>query len=68
MRAALTRSSHIGLASFFFVFGALPYWFKVHKHLNEVLGCWALTFPNGMPLPPLSALSTPSILTLMRCR
>jgi hypothetical protein len=24
----------------------LPYWFKLHKHLNEILGCWALTFPN----------------------
>ena len=36
-----------GLAVFFFIFGALPYWFKVHKHLHEILGCWALTFPNG---------------------
>ncbi|KAJ8468645.1 hypothetical protein ONZ45_g17174 [Pleurotus djamor] len=35
-----------GLAVFFFFFGALPYWFKLHKHLNEILGCWALTFPN----------------------
>ncbi|KAI9448713.1 voltage-dependent anion channel-domain-containing protein [Lactarius psammicola] len=35
-----------GLAVFFFVFGVLPYWFKVHKHLSEILGCWALTFPN----------------------
>ncbi|KAF9046834.1 hypothetical protein BDZ89DRAFT_61734 [Hymenopellis radicata] len=35
-----------GLAIFFFVFGILPYWFKLHKHLNEILGCWALTFPN----------------------
>ncbi|KZT18856.1 hypothetical protein NEOLEDRAFT_89147 [Neolentinus lepideus HHB14362 ss-1] len=35
-----------GLAAFFFVFGALPYWWKVHKHLSEILGCWALTFPN----------------------
>ncbi|PSR72182.1 hypothetical protein PHLCEN_2v11974, partial [Hermanssonia centrifuga] len=35
-----------GLAVFFFVFGALPYWFKLHKHLSEILGCWALTFPN----------------------
>ncbi|EIN03552.1 hypothetical protein PUNSTDRAFT_146990 [Punctularia strigosozonata HHB-11173 SS5] len=35
-----------GLAVFFFVFGALPYWFKLHKHLHEILGCWALTFPN----------------------
>lgn len=42
-----------GLAVFFFFFGALPYWFKVHKHLNEVLGCWALTFPNGaLPISP----------------
>ncbi|CAL1707974.1 unnamed protein product [Somion occarium] len=35
-----------GLAVFFFLFGALPYWFKLHKHLDEILGCWALTFPN----------------------
>ncbi|KAF5388724.1 hypothetical protein D9757_004805 [Collybiopsis confluens] len=35
-----------GLAVFFFVFGILPYWFKLHKHLHEILGCWALTFPN----------------------
>ncbi|KAK0244551.1 voltage-dependent anion channel-domain-containing protein [Armillaria nabsnona] len=35
-----------GLAVFFFFFGILPYWFKLHKHLNEILGCWALTFPN----------------------
>ncbi|EPQ50465.1 hypothetical protein GLOTRDRAFT_16750, partial [Gloeophyllum trabeum ATCC 11539] len=35
-----------GLAVFFFVFGVLPYWFKLHKHLSEILGCWALTFPN----------------------
>ncbi|KAJ3518185.1 hypothetical protein NLJ89_g31 [Agrocybe chaxingu] len=35
-----------GLAIFFFFFGALPYWFKVHKRLDEILGCWALTFPN----------------------
>ncbi|ETW79319.1 C4-dicarboxylate transporter [Heterobasidion irregulare TC 32-1] len=36
-----------GLAIFLFVFGVLPYWFKLHKHLHEILGCWALTFPNG---------------------
>ncbi|KAI0060713.1 hypothetical protein BV25DRAFT_923793 [Artomyces pyxidatus] len=35
-----------GLAVFLFVFGLLPYWFKLHKHLSEILGCWALTFPN----------------------
>ncbi|KIY73632.1 hypothetical protein CYLTODRAFT_434029 [Cylindrobasidium torrendii FP15055 ss-10] len=35
-----------GLAVFFFIMAALPYWFKVHKHLHEILGCWALTFPN----------------------
>lgn len=28
-----------GLAVFFFIFGALPYWFKLHKHLDEILGC-----------------------------
>ncbi|KAL0960557.1 hypothetical protein HGRIS_005593 [Hohenbuehelia grisea] len=35
-----------GLAVFFFIFSALPYWFRLHKHLSEILGCWALTFPN----------------------
>ncbi|TFY77488.1 hypothetical protein EWM64_g6524 [Hericium alpestre] len=35
-----------GLAVFLFVFGLLPYWFKLHKDLHEILGCWALTFPN----------------------
>ncbi|KAI0753807.1 voltage-dependent anion channel-domain-containing protein [Fomes fomentarius] len=35
-----------GLAVFLFFFGLLPYWFKLHKHLREILGCWALTFPN----------------------
>ncbi|KAL0577115.1 hypothetical protein V5O48_004868 [Marasmius crinis-equi] len=35
-----------GLAVFLFLFGVIPYWFKLHKHLNEILGCWALTFPN----------------------
>ena len=28
-----------GLSVFFFAFGVLPYWFKVHKHLSEILGC-----------------------------
>ena len=28
-----------GLAVFFFIFGALPYWFKLHKSLKEILGC-----------------------------
>jgi len=28
-----------GLAVFLFLFGVLPYWFKLHKHLNEILGC-----------------------------
>jgi type III secretory pathway component EscU len=28
-----------GLAVFFFVFGALPYWYKLHKSLKEILGC-----------------------------
>ncbi|KAI0812459.1 voltage-dependent anion channel-domain-containing protein [Irpex lacteus] len=35
-----------GLAVFFFIFGALPYWYKLHKSLKEILGCWSLTFPN----------------------
>ncbi|EHS64161.1 uncharacterized protein PGTG_22071 [Puccinia graminis f. sp. tritici CRL 75-36-700-3] len=25
---------------------AIPYWTRLHKHLNEILGCWATTFPN----------------------
>jgi hypothetical protein len=28
-----------GLAVFFFTFGLLPYWFKVHRNLSEILGC-----------------------------
>ena len=28
-----------GLAVFLFFFGLLPYWFKLHKHLREILGC-----------------------------
>ncbi len=28
-----------GLAVFFFIFGALPYWYKLHKSLKEILGC-----------------------------
>ena len=28
-----------GLAVFLFFFGLLPYWFKLHKHLHEILGC-----------------------------
>ncbi|KAH9987770.1 hypothetical protein BJV74DRAFT_925957 [Russula compacta] len=35
-----------GLAVFLFTFSLLPYWYKVHKHLNEILGCWALMFQN----------------------
>lgn len=31
-----------GLAVFFFIFGAMPYWFKVHKHLHEILGCMCI--------------------------
>lgn len=46
-----------GLAVFFFIFGVLPYWFKVHKHLHEILGCWALTFPNGTSYAPLPSVS-----------
>ena len=40
-----------GLAVFFFCLGVLPYWFKLHKRLDEILGCWALTFPNGERIP-----------------
>ncbi|KAK7451701.1 hypothetical protein VKT23_012380 [Stygiomarasmius scandens] len=35
-----------GLAMFLFLFSVLPYCFKLHQHLNEIVGCWALTFPN----------------------
>ncbi|KAK0499998.1 voltage-dependent anion channel-domain-containing protein [Armillaria luteobubalina] len=35
-----------GLAVFFFFLGVIPYWFKVNKRLDEILPCWALTFPN----------------------
>jgi len=35
-----------GLAVFLFVLGILPYWFKVEKDLKDILGCWALAFPN----------------------
>ncbi|KAH9480669.1 Malic acid transport protein [Psilocybe cubensis] len=37
-----------GLAVFFFIFGALPYGFKVYKRLGlkDILSCWAVTFPN----------------------
>ncbi|KAF8341352.1 voltage-dependent anion channel-domain-containing protein [Cantharellus anzutake] len=36
----------LGLAVFFFIFSSLPYWFKLEKDLHQILGCWALTFPN----------------------
>ncbi len=35
-----------GLAVFFFAFGALPYWFKLHKHLGEILGCTSLRYES----------------------
>ncbi|PBK76133.1 hypothetical protein ARMSODRAFT_1051781 [Armillaria solidipes] len=35
-----------GLAVFFFFLGVIPYWFKLHKRLDQILPCWALTFPN----------------------
>ena len=28
-----------GLAIFFFVFGIIPWWFKLHKRLDEILSC-----------------------------
>lgn len=46
-----------GLAVFFFAFGVIPYWFKLHKHLHEILGCWALTFPNVGWINTIMALS-----------
>ncbi|KAI0700919.1 voltage-dependent anion channel-domain-containing protein [Cytidiella melzeri] len=50
-----------GLAVFFFIFGALPYWYKLHKSLKEILGCWALTFPNGTPNLIYSSGSSPAL-------
>ncbi|KIY52451.1 hypothetical protein FISHEDRAFT_69869 [Fistulina hepatica ATCC 64428] len=35
-----------GFAVFLFLLGILPYWHKLHKHLDEILSCWSLTFPN----------------------
>ncbi|KAI0028289.1 voltage-dependent anion channel [Vararia minispora EC-137] len=35
-----------GFAVFLAVFSVVPYSFKLRAHLNEILGCWALTFPN----------------------
>jgi hypothetical protein len=42
-----------GLA-IFFAFGVLPYWFKVHKNLGEILGCQRtpLLIVIYHPLPP----------------
>ncbi|KAH8833876.1 voltage-dependent anion channel-domain-containing protein [Flagelloscypha sp. PMI_526] len=36
----------LGLAVFFFFFGLMPYVLKFHSKLRDILGCWALTFPN----------------------
>lgn len=35
-----------GCSTVFFILAAIPYWTRLHKHLNEILGCWATTFPN----------------------
>ncbi|KAK0452756.1 voltage-dependent anion channel [Desarmillaria tabescens] len=35
-----------GLALFFFIFGVIPYRFSLRRHLDGILDCWALTFPN----------------------
>ncbi|CAH7671501.1 voltage-dependent anion channel [Phakopsora pachyrhizi] len=35
-----------GCSAVLFILAAIPYWSRIHKHLNEVLGCWATTFPN----------------------
>ncbi|KAI0029364.1 voltage-dependent anion channel [Vararia minispora EC-137] len=55
--SVVTALMLFGLAIFLVVFGALPYWFKLHKHLNEILGCWALTFPNVGWISTIGALS-----------
>ena len=38
-----------GLAVFLFFFGLLPYWFKLHKHLKEILGCESYPAIFGAP-------------------
>ncbi|KNZ55015.1 hypothetical protein VP01_2791g1 [Puccinia sorghi] len=35
-----------GCSAVLFVMAAIPYWTRLHKHLNEILGCWATTFPT----------------------
>ncbi|KAH9820342.1 voltage-dependent anion channel [Melampsora americana] len=35
-----------GTALLLFILAAIPYWSRLHKHLDEILGCWATTFPN----------------------
>jgi len=35
-----------GCSAVLFVMAVIPYWARLHKHLNEILGCWATTFPN----------------------
>lgn len=35
-----------GCSAVLFIMAAIPYWTRLHKHLNEILGCWATTFPN----------------------
>ncbi|KAI9625281.1 hypothetical protein KEM48_010970 [Puccinia striiformis f. sp. tritici PST-130] len=35
-----------GCSALLFTMAAIPYWTRLHKHLNEILGCWATTFPN----------------------
>ncbi|KAH9810196.1 voltage-dependent anion channel-domain-containing protein [Melampsora americana] len=35
-----------GTAFLLFILAVIPYWSRLHKHLDEILGCWATTFPN----------------------
>lgn len=35
-----------GTALLLFILAVIPYWSRLHKHLDEILGCWATTFPN----------------------
>ncbi|KAK0184785.1 voltage-dependent anion channel-domain-containing protein [Armillaria mellea] len=35
-----------GLALFFFILGVITYRYPFKGHMNEILTCWAMTFPN----------------------
>ncbi|PBK68181.1 hypothetical protein ARMSODRAFT_209496 [Armillaria solidipes] len=35
-----------GLALFFFILGVITYGYSFKGHMDEILSCWAMTFPN----------------------